>query len=238
MHSALRTRPQVGGTAAPRSRRPCCTVRASTAAAPEWTGRQFTLLSTGESATAHLARSLAGAGIQAGDAFCLKGDEKAGKGVFVREFLRAVYDAPDKEVAPPSGSLQPVVYSEHSGPVIQHLDLRGVAAPSDGEKGDLLASFEGAVSLVECAERLQEWGAAPEQRLAIWMRNVPGADGGADVRLITIVPHTGAWELRAGLLHANISRTGMPAGLVMLSDDMTASLIKDLPESQLLAVKS
>jgi hypothetical protein len=33
------------------------------------------------------------------------------------------------------------------------------------------------------------------------------------VRVVTIVPHTGSWELRAGLLHANISRTGAQAGV-------------------------
>jgi hypothetical protein len=32
------------------------------------------------------------------------------------------------------------------------------------------------------------------------------------VRLVTVVPHTGSWELRAGLLHANVSQTGAPEG--------------------------
>ncbi|KAI8462297.1 MAG: hypothetical protein J3K34DRAFT_397833, partial [Monoraphidium minutum] len=115
-------------------------------------------------------------------------------------------------------------------PVIQHLDLRGASAPSDAQRAKLAAAFESAVSLVECAERLQEWGAAPEQRLAIWMRALPG-----DVRVITVVPHTGSWELRAGLLHASISRTGGPEGLVMLGDDMAADLIKGQPEGQLVS---
>lgn len=66
-----------------------------------------------------------------------------------------MYDAPDKEVAAPSRALEPVTYSDRDGPAIQHLDLRGVPAPSDAAKSGLLASFEGAVSLVECAERLQ-----------------------------------------------------------------------------------
>jgi hypothetical protein len=52
------------------------------AAAPaEWTGRQFTLLSTGEAATAHLAKLLAEE-LRPGDSLCLKGDQGAGKSVF------------------------------------------------------------------------------------------------------------------------------------------------------------
>jgi len=51
------------------------------ATSPEWTGRQFTMLSTGEGATAHLAKILAEE-LRPGDSLCLKGDEHAGKGVF------------------------------------------------------------------------------------------------------------------------------------------------------------
>jgi hypothetical protein len=60
-----------------------------------------------------------------------------------------------------------------TGPAIQHLNLRNVPTPGDAERGNLVASFAPVVSLVESAERLQEWGAAPEQRLAIWMRQLP-----------------------------------------------------------------
>lgn len=83
MQMSLRVRQQCGPAARqPRARRSLCVaVRASTT--PEWTGRQFTMLSTGEDATRHLAQTLVGAGISQGDAFCLKGDEKAGKSVFV-----------------------------------------------------------------------------------------------------------------------------------------------------------
>ncbi|KIZ03252.1 hypothetical protein MNEG_4709 [Monoraphidium neglectum] len=164
------------------------------------------MLSTGDGATAHLAELIAGAGLRPGDAFCLKGDEGASQDIFVRAFLRAVLDQPDKVVAAPTGTLEPVTYSEHAGPAIQHLNLRNVPTPGDAERGNLVASFAPVVSLVESAERLQEWGAAPEQRLAIWMRQLPPK---------------------------------LPSRLMLLSDDLTASMIKGLPESMLLqAVKA
>ena len=47
----------------------------------QYVGRQFTVLSTSEDATAHLAAALA-ADLRAGDAYCLKGDEGAGKSTF------------------------------------------------------------------------------------------------------------------------------------------------------------
>lgn len=49
---------------------------------PEFTGKQFTLLSTGEAATAHLATLLATQELRPGDAYCLKGDARAGKSTF------------------------------------------------------------------------------------------------------------------------------------------------------------
>jgi hypothetical protein len=62
-------------------RRAPCVARAAGSA--EWTGRQFTMLSTGDGATAHLAELIAGAGLRPGDAFCLKGDEGASQDIFV-----------------------------------------------------------------------------------------------------------------------------------------------------------
>lgn len=179
---------------------------------------------------------LLAAELRPGDSICLKGDEGAGKGVFVREFIRAVYSAPDKVVAAPTNTLVPNTYTEHDGPAIQHYDLSGIATPSDADRQQLVDSFPSTVSLIEAAERLQEWGAAPEQRLAVWIRRLPGGGDTADasVRLVTVVPHTASWEMRAGLLHYTISRNGAPEGLVMLSDDMGASMIKGLPESMLL----
>jgi hypothetical protein len=49
--------------------------------APEFTGRQFTLLSTSVDATEKLAAMLA-EDMKIGDAYCLKGDEGAGKTAF------------------------------------------------------------------------------------------------------------------------------------------------------------
>lgn len=62
-------------------RRPRAAVAARAAAPDEWTGRQFTVLSTGEAATAHLAKLLA-AELRPGDSLCLKGDQGAGKSAF------------------------------------------------------------------------------------------------------------------------------------------------------------
>lgn len=151
------------------------------------------------------------------------------------------------------------------------MDLRGAPEPSGPARDALLASFEHTVSLIENAEKLQEWRAAPEQRLALWMRFLPavscprglGRTGchtvdaraanalvrparwvcqrlrarsfqartataarclrdwppgqskdnpSAPIRLVTVVPHTASWELRARMLHANIVRSGGPAG--------------------------
>lgn len=57
------------------------------------------------------------------------------------------------------------------------MDLRGAAEPTGTEREALLASFTDSVSLIENAEKLQEWGAAPEQRLALWMRHLPAVSG-------------------------------------------------------------
>lgn len=67
------------GIAARRPRR--LTVAAAGGQIDDWAGRQFTLLSTSEGSTAHLAELLAG-GRTAGDAYCLKGDAGAGKSAF------------------------------------------------------------------------------------------------------------------------------------------------------------
>lgn len=64
-----------------------------------------------------------------------------------------------------------------SGPTIQHVDLRGAAEPAGADREALLASFKDTVSLIENAEKLQEWDAAPEQRLALWMRHLPAVRG-------------------------------------------------------------
>lgn len=36
--------------------------------------------------------------------------------------------------------------------------------------------------------------------------------GESSVRLVTVVPHTASWELRAGLLHASLAVGGSAAG--------------------------
>jgi hypothetical protein len=73
--------------------------------------------------------------------------------------------------APPACARTP------AGPTIQHLDLRPASAPSDGDRSKLVESYSSRVSLIENAERLQEWGIAPEQRLAIWIRRLPDVSG-------------------------------------------------------------
>jgi hypothetical protein len=68
--------------------------------------------------------------------------------------------------------------ASHTGPTVQHLDLRPLSAPSDGDRKQLVESYGQRVSLIENAERLQEWGIAPEQRLAIWIRRLPSVRAG------------------------------------------------------------
>lgn len=154
---------------------------------------------------------------------------------------------------------------------ILHYDVGGLSRPSDGECDAIAGTFPGAVSVIEWAEQLREWGAAPEQRLAIYFRRLPSVSGqyamraalnrtlfvptkrlqfvhwqqlcpvllclfqitvvvrpdpplfclltlqqpDADVRLLTVVPHTGAWEVRVGLLQANLAIAGPPAGALL-----------------------
>lgn len=50
-------------------------------AAPDWNGRCFVALCTGEGATSHLAGLLAQE-LKLGDSLCLKGDKGAGKSLF------------------------------------------------------------------------------------------------------------------------------------------------------------
>ena len=77
-HPQLRAVPPRSARTAQRGCR--LSVRAS-ALPDQFIGRQFTVLSTSEEATAHLAAVLA-ADLRAGDAYCLKGDEGAGKSTF------------------------------------------------------------------------------------------------------------------------------------------------------------
>ncbi|KAL4447737.1 hypothetical protein ABPG75_004956 [Micractinium tetrahymenae] len=218
------------------ARRVALVVRAS--ALPEqFTGKQFSLLSTSEDATGRLAGLLA-AEMRAGDAFCLKGDQGGGKTTFSRAFVRAASGNPGLEVPRPPVSLQPAQYEgmgllpavDDKGPLpVLHMDVGGLPRPSDEECQRLQEMFPGAVSLIEWAETLWEWGAAPEQRLALYFRRLPSSPD-SDARLITVVPHTGWWEVRIALLQANLSRSGMEDGLVVLGDDMAAQLTAGLPE--------
>lgn len=57
----------------------------------------------------------------------------------------------------------------------------------------------------------------------------------ADARLISVVPHTGAWEARVALLHAELSREGPTSGLVVLSEQMALEMLgAAAPEMELL----
>lgn len=204
---------------------------------PEFAGKPFTILSTGEAATAHLA-SLLAAEMREGDAYCCKGDEGAGKSTFCNAFIRAANENAGLYVPSPTQTLQPNVFPALKGPEIHHLDLRHLGQPSSAELDQLADTFERVVSLVEWADRLQAWGAAPEQRLALWFRRLPsgamGASADAPVRLLTVVPHSAAWELRAGLLESNLACTGTAEGLIVLSTDMAANLIQGTPEHQVM----
>ena len=68
--------------ALPSSRCRRAAMRVQAAALPDqFTGRQFTVLSTSEDGTAYLASMLA-EDMRAGDAYCLKGDQGGGKSAF------------------------------------------------------------------------------------------------------------------------------------------------------------
>ena len=54
-----------------------------------------------------------------------------------------------------------------------HFDLNDLQQPSDEERQGLIDTFPQVVSLIEWAEQLRQWGAAPEQRLAIYFRRLP-----------------------------------------------------------------
>lgn len=239
MAAATFSLPAVRAAQLPRrscARRVALVVRAS--ALPEqFTGKQFSLLSTSEDATGRLAALLA-AEMRAGDAYCLKGDQGGGKTTFSRAFVRAASGNPGLEVPRPPVSLQPAQYQgvgqlpggvgEGALPLL-HMDVGGLSRPSEEECQRLQAMFPEAVSLIEWAETLREWGAAPEQRLALYFRRLP-SNPDSDARLVTVVPHTGGWEVRIALLQANLARTGMEDGLVVLGGDMAAQLTAGLPE--------
>ena len=114
-------------------------------------------------------------------------------------------------VEPPPPGLAPSIY----GGDLLHFDLRGVAAPGDADRQRLLDGWPAAVSLIESAEALRAWGAAPEQRLALYFRHLP-TQPGAEAKLISVVPHTGAWEARVALLAAELAREGPSSGAVGL----------------------
>lgn len=167
------------------------------------------------------------------------------------------------DVPSPSPSLVPACYDSGSGPLLLHWSLAGLQQPGPAECAELADSFPGAVSLIECAEQLRQWGAAPEQRLALYFRRLPSVSGWAcrwfqccacaelegatlavwndwsarcfngpdrspssassppccvpqspdsEARLVSVVPHTGAWEQRVALLRANLAREGPTAG--------------------------
>lgn len=54
-----------------------------------------------------------------------------------------------------------------------HLDLNNLQQPSAADCEQLASAFPDAVSLIEWAEQLKDWGAAPEQRLALYFRMLP-----------------------------------------------------------------
>jgi tRNA A37 threonylcarbamoyladenosine biosynthesis protein TsaE len=72
-----------------------------------------------------------------------------------------------------------------------HYDVGNLSRPSDADCEMIAGTFPGCVSVIEWAEQLREWGAAPEQRLAIYFRRLPavrlrhrrdGRGGGGGVR--------------------------------------------------------
>lgn len=91
--------------------------------------------------------------------------------------MRAAHGNPSMDVPSPSPSLVPACYDSGSGPLLLHWSLAGLQQPGPAECAELADSFPGAVSLIECAEQLRQWGAAPEQRLALYFRRLPSVSG-------------------------------------------------------------
>lgn len=60
-----------------------------------------------------------------------------------------------------------------AGLPLLHFDVSGLGRPSDADCEQLVNTFPNVVSLIEDAEQLRQWGAAPEQRLAIYFRRLP-----------------------------------------------------------------
>lgn len=83
--------------------------------------------------------------------------------------MRAAQEDGGLDVQPPAPSLTPTVY----GGDLLFFNLKGLATPDDAARAELLTAFADAVSLVESAEPLPAWGAAPEQRLALYFRRLP-----------------------------------------------------------------
>eukprot|EP00798_Chlamydomonas_sp_ICE-L_P010217 gene10217-8133_t len=132
--------------------------------------RKVSLLVLSEDAIDALACMLAQR-LRPGDVYCLYGKVGAGKSAFSRAFIRAACDDSSMPVPSPTYLLQNV-YDDHGEPPIHHFDLyrltggkSGGMAAKDAERVGLNESFDGAVCLVEWAERLA--GREPEDRLNV-----------------------------------------------------------------------
>ena len=79
-----------------------------------------------------------------------------------------MYDAP----TPWAPSLHPAAELP-----ILHYDVGNLSRPSDADCEVIAGTFPRSVSVIEWAENLREWGAAPEQRLAIYFRRLPSVSG-------------------------------------------------------------
>ena len=62
---------------------------------------------------------------------------------------------------------------------ILHFDVGGLQRPSDDDCNTITGVFPEVVSLIEWAEQLRVWGAAPEQRLALYFRRLPSVRRGS-----------------------------------------------------------
>lgn len=125
-----------------------------------------------EAATERLARVLAEQA-QPGDLFTLTGELGAGKTTFARAFVRAFAGDAELEVPSPTFTLMQV-YEVERGTVV-HADLYRIAEPQELDNLGWDETADGAVVLVEWAERAGEM--LEGDRFDISFRLVPGSGG-------------------------------------------------------------
>jgi N-acetylmuramate 1-kinase len=135
-----------------------------------------------EAATRALAQEIAGM-VGAGDLVTLSGDLGAGKTTFARALIRCLAGDPELEAPSPTFTLMQV-YETQAFPIV-HADLYRVKDPSELAELGWDEAAEGALVIVEWAERAGSALAADRIDIALYM----DARRGPDFRRAEIVGH-------------------------------------------------